>query len=85
MEWDFIESEGKGEVFSYTVLHHPQFPGYQYPLIIVLVELNEGTRITSQLLECEPEDACFGMAVEVVMHEDPDGFRLPMFKPAGVN
>lgn len=83
MEWDFIESSGRGVVNSYTVLHHPQFPGYDYPLIIILVDLEEGTRITSQLVDCRPEDADFGMGVEMVMHEDEDGFKLPVFRPAG--
>ena len=82
MEWDFIESSGRGVVNSSTVLHHPQFPGYQYPLIIILVDLEEGTRITSQLINCTPQQADFGMAVEMVMHEDEDGFKLPVFQPA---
>lgn len=83
IEWDFIESSGKGRVASFTVMHHPQFPGFDYPLIIVLVDLEEGTRFTAQLLQCEPEQAQFDMPVEMVIHTDPDGFKLPMFKPAG--
>ena len=82
MDWDLVESSGRGTVNSYTVLHHPQFPGYQYPLIIVLVDLEEGTRITSQLVDCTPQEARFGMAVEATFHEDADGFRLPVFRPA---
>lgn len=82
MDWDFISASGKGTVCSYTVLEHPKFPGYEYPLIIVLVDLEEGTRITSQLLDCEPADVTFGMAVQMKMHQDPDGFQLPMFTPA---
>jgi hypothetical protein len=83
MEWDAVVASGKGTICSYTVLHHPQFPGYDYPLIIILVDLAEGTRFTSQLVECDPQAVIFDMAVEMVMHEDPDGFRLPVFKPAG--
>jgi hypothetical protein len=82
MEWDFVESSGRGTVATYTVIHDPQFPGYQYPLIIVLVDLAEGTRLTAQLHACEPEDVEFGMAVESYIHEDPDGFCIPMFRPA---
>jgi uncharacterized OB-fold protein len=47
LEWDFVAAGGKGTVTSYTTLYHPQFPGYEYPLIIVLVDLEEGTRITA--------------------------------------
>lgn len=82
MQWDFVEASGRGVVNSYTVLHHPQFPGYDYPLIIVLVDLEEGTRVTSQLINCELDAVQFGMAVSMRMHTDPDGFRLPVFEPA---
>lgn len=83
LEWDFVKASGKGRICSYTVLHHPQFPGYEYPLIIILVDLEEGTRFTSQLVGCAPEDVDFDLPVEMVMHEDPDGFKLPVFKLAG--
>jgi uncharacterized OB-fold protein len=81
MQWDFIESSGCGTVASFTVLHHPQFPGYDYPLIIVLVDLAEGTRLTAQLRDCEPAQVTFGMAVQSYIHQDEDGFRIPMFRP----
>ena len=32
-------ASGKGEVYSFVVMHHPQFPGYEYPLVAALVEL----------------------------------------------
>ena len=83
-EWDAIESCGRGTVCSFTILRHPQFPGYDYPLIIILVDLEEGTRLTSQLVECSAEAVSFGMAVTMHIHTDPDGFKLPVFAPAKV-
>jgi len=83
-QWDAVEACGRGTVCSYTVLTHPQFPGFEYPLIIILVDLEEGTRLTSQLVQCEPGDVEFGMPVEMIIQEDPDGFKLPVFMPAGV-
>ena len=83
LNWDAVESSGKGSICSYTVLHHPQFPGYDYPLIIVLVDLVEGTRLTSQLVGCQPQDVDFGLPVEMFIQRDPDGFALPVFKLSG--
>ena len=83
LEWDAVEASGNGTICSFTVLRHPQFPGYEYPLIIILVDLEEGTRLTSQLVDCEPEDVEFGMPVTMKIHEDPDGFKIPVFVPAG--
>ena len=31
MDWDVLAASGKGTVASYTVLYHPQFPGFEYP------------------------------------------------------
>ena len=82
MEWDFIESNGRGTVASYTILHHPQIPGYVYPLAMVLVDLDEGTRLTAQLMDCDTDKVDFGMSVQIKIHEDDDGFKIPVFIPA---
>ena len=83
MEWEAIESSGRGTIASFTVLTHPQFPGYDYPLIIILVDLEEGTRLTSQLVGCEPADVDFDLPVQMLIREDADGFKIPVFKLAG--
>ena len=85
LDWDTIESSGQGSICSFTVLHHPRFPGYDYPLIIVLVDLEEGTRLTSQLVECEPQEVDFGLPVQMLIQRDDDGFALPVFKLSGSN
>lgn len=79
LEWDSIESTGRGTIHSYTVLHHPMVPGYEYPITAILVDLEEGERIVSNLVDCEPSAAKIGAKVKVQFHEDDDGFKLPMF------
>lgn len=79
LQWDFIESCGRGTVASFTTLDHPKFPGYEYPINIVLVDLEEGPRITSQLIDMDMSDIEFGMEVSVQFKTDPDGFVLPVF------
>ena len=80
MDWDAVAASGRGTICSYTVLRHPQFPGYDYPLIIILVDLEEGTRLTSQLVDCTPQDVDFGLQVQMTIHQDADGFKLPVFR-----
>ena len=41
MEYDWIVSSGKGTLYSHTVVHYPQVPSFDYPLIVGLVELEE--------------------------------------------
>jgi uncharacterized OB-fold protein len=80
LQWDAVESSGRGVINSYTILTHPKFPGYKYPLIIILVDLEEGTRLTSELVDCPVEDVDFNLPVQFHIQEDPDGFRLPVFR-----
>lgn len=80
--WDCIEASGKGTIHTFTVIHHPQFPGYDYPIVSIIVDLAEGERMASALTGCQPEDCHIGMKVEVVIHQDEDGFKIPLFKPA---
>lgn len=79
MEFDFIESTGKGVLASHTALYHPQFPGYEYPIAMGLIDLEEGTRITAEIKGISVEDIQFGMSVEVQFQQDPSGFKLPVF------
>lgn len=81
--FDSIDASGDGTVHTYTVIHYPQFPGYEYPIISIIVDLKEGERMASTLTDCKPEDCSIGMAVRMVMQEDEDGFKIPYFRPAG--
>ncbi len=82
MDMGWIEASGAATLHSYTVIHHPQFPGYDFPILAALVDLEEGTRMVSNVVECDPADARIGMALEGFVHEDEDGFKLPLFRPA---
>ena len=48
----------------------------------MLVDLEEGIRLVSNLAEIAPEDVSIGMAVEVFYEEFDDGLVLPQFRPA---
>ena len=80
MEWDVLAASGKGTVASYTVPYHPQFPGYEYPLIIVLVDLEEGVRIVANLQDVAPESVRIDMPVEVQFVEVEKDFVIPAFR-----
>jgi uncharacterized OB-fold protein/acyl dehydratase len=82
MEWDHIASTGKGTVHTYTVIHYPEFPGYEFPIIAALIDLEEGTRLMSSLTDVKPGDVEIGMPVEALIQTDEDGFALPIFRPA---
>ena len=80
LKWSTTESSGNGTIHSYTVMHYPEIPPFDYPNAIVLVDLEEGVRITSQLIGVEPEDIQIGSAVTAHPTEVQDGLSLPIFK-----
>ena len=58
---------GKGEVYSFTVVHEPP-TGYetQAPYAVALVKLEEGPLVTAQLTDVDAADIQIGMPVEMV-------------------
>ena len=82
LESDYVVSSGKGTVYSYVVMHRPQFPGYEYPLVAAVIDLEEGTRIVSNLAGIEPADVKIGMAVKMSIENVDDELKLPLFRPA---
>lgn len=58
---------GKGEIYSYTVIYSPP-EGFEHlkPYVVAIIKLDEGPMITSQIVDCKPEDVAIGKKVEMV-------------------
>jgi len=82
LEWDSIVSTGRGVVHSYVIMHHPPIPGYGFPIAVALIDLEEGTRIVSNVVGCELDEVAIGMQVELLIEKVDDELTLPLFKPA---
>jgi uncharacterized OB-fold protein/acyl dehydratase len=80
-DWKPAEASGRGVVYSYVVVHHPQVPGFEYPLPIAVVELTEGTRLVADLVDVDPDDVKIGMEVQCAFVKVDDELTLPMFRP----
>ena len=81
LEWDTIESSGRGTVFSCVIPHHPPLPWFPEPFVVALVELEEGTRIVTNVVGIDPSDVTVGMPVVVRYEQFDDGLVLPLFGP----
>ena len=71
---------GRGKVASYTVVHRPVSAAYPAPAIIALVDLDEGPRMMSSLIECSPEDVTVGSAVAVDFQAWSEEISMPVFR-----
>jgi uncharacterized OB-fold protein/acyl dehydratase len=81
-EWTSIASSGRGSVYSYVILHHPPIPGYGFPIACALIDLEEGTRIISNVVGCELDEVHIGMKVALSIENVDDEMKLPLFRPA---
>ena len=81
LAWDTVESSGLGEVYSFVMPRHPPFPWFESTYIVVLVALEEGVRLVSNLCDVAPEDVTIGMPVEAFYEHFDDGLVLPQFRP----
>lgn len=83
LEW--VTVSGRGTIYTWTVFHkvyHPAFAA-DAPYAVVAVELEEGPRVTSNLVDCPLEGIRVGMPVEVVFDDVTEEVTLPKFRPAG--
>lgn len=80
-EWDTVEASGRGTVYSFVVMHYPEVAPFDHPNPIVLVELEEGTRLISQIVGTQPGEVQIGQAVQVEFNTFNDGeLVLPQFR-----
>lgn len=73
---------GRGTVYSYVVHRHPPVPGKELPILLVLVELDEGVRMVGELLDAEPEDVKIGAPVEVAWVRVDTELTIPAWRLA---
>jgi uncharacterized protein len=79
---DWIEASGKAKIFTFSTAYSMVEPKFmdELPYTIAYVDLEEGIRMMTRIVECDPKDIKFDMEVEVVFHER-EGFFLPYFRP----
>ena len=75
-----FRASGKGRLYSY-VIHHRPVPGFTPPYAIAVVELDEGPRMTSNIVAA-PESVKVGMPVVVQFDDVTPEHTLVKFKPA---
>lgn len=81
-ERDWAPSEGKGRIYTYVdfVYQNASYPGIQVPYVVVVVEMLEGVRMISNMIEESAADIYIGMPVEVVFDDIAEDLTLPKFR-----
>jgi uncharacterized OB-fold protein len=81
---DWVPVSGRGTVFSFAVMHQVYNPGFaaEVPYAVVLVQLEEGPRLISNVVGGPPGDIRIGMPVEVVFETVSPEVTLPKVRAA---
>jgi uncharacterized protein len=75
---------GAGEVWSFTVVHPPTLPAFadRTPYGAVVVRLDEGVFLVSNLVDCPVDELAVGARVELEITVVDDDLALPLFRLA---
>jgi len=81
LDWHTVP--GHGTVYSYTIARQATHPAFvaEVPQLLAIVELDEGVRITTTLVDVEPDDIHVGLPVRAVFDHGDDGITLLRFCP----
>ncbi|WVT77905.1 OB-fold domain-containing protein (plasmid) [Sinorhizobium chiapasense] len=83
-EPEWVEASGRGSLYSFTVVErsiHKEFAAMT-PFVIAIVDLEEGARITSWIVDTPTEKIRCDMALKVVFREIHPGVKMPCFVKA---
>ena len=83
IEW--VKASGKAKVWTFAIHHMGPTKVYKGdpPYVVALVETDEGVKMMTNVVDCDPKDVHIGMEVEVVFDDVTDEVTLPKFRPVG--
>jgi uncharacterized OB-fold protein len=78
----WIEASGRGSIYSWVIPHHAVHPSLvdEVPYNVVMVDLEEGPRMVSNLIDTAPEQIEVDLPVEVVFETVDDELTVPKFR-----
>jgi hypothetical protein len=82
VEW--VDASGRGTIYSYTVIRQNFSRAFRdlLPYVVALVDLDEGPRVMTNIVNCDPADVRIGAAVQVRFEPVSDEAALPFFELA---
>ncbi len=87
-EPEHFVASGRGTVYTYTVTNQNMAPGFAEacPYVMAYVDLEEGPRLLTNIVDCDPDSVSIGMAVlasfVTTERDDGEAFAVPVFVPA---
>ena len=76
-----VPLSGRGTVHAWTVPRHPHPFGFKEAPVVAVIQLEEGTRMVSNVVGVAPEDMRIDMPVEVMFEDTMNKHKVPVFRP----
>jgi len=78
---EVVRASGRGSLYSYVITHRAA-PGFEAPYVIAVVELEEGPRLVSNLVDVAPDPDALTLDLPLqVTFESFGDVTLPLFRP----
>jgi uncharacterized OB-fold protein len=78
LQWQ--DASGNGVIASFTVVRKGVSAAYEAPYVVALIDLAEGPRLMSTLIDVEPEDVAIGLPVRVDFAQWSEDISMPVFR-----
>lgn len=76
---EYVPSSGRGEIYSFTVIHRAMNPAFEPPYVVALVRMSEGPVTLGNIIDVPHDDLRCDLPVAVTWEELPDGRKLPIW------
>ena len=82
VKWE--DASGHATLYTWSTVHVNDLPPFheRVPYVAAIVELSEGPRMMTNVVDCDAEELAVGMSLEVRYRDLDDEFSIPVFAPA---
>jgi uncharacterized protein len=82
VKWEQVS--GKATLYTWSVVHQNDLPPFneKVPYVAAIVDLVEGPRMMTNVVDCDFDELRVGMALQVDFEDIGEGFTIPVFRPA---
>jgi uncharacterized OB-fold protein len=81
---DWVEASGRGTLYTWSTVYSNDLPPFheQIPYVAAIVELEEGPRMMTRIVDCDDDDIVMGMSLRARFEPLDDDVTIVVFEPA---
>ena len=78
---EFVEASGRGTIYTFTVIRRSAHPAFaaRVPYVLAFIDLDEGVRIVTNVVDCDPDTVRIGQRVQVRFEAIDDEHTVVLF------